>query len=248
MARKKRLIARRGVELEIFESARDVAPYGLPDRRGVARLQRGDDRIVLAHEARNVAWAAPECRARDLLVIAEAPVGLRERPIAGERHNLDVEALVERDERAEGLERRAVSAPLDQAVDRLQIVERLSVPAVQGELRRPHLDDEAGLKEASEVVSRRAQSDSISLISPEGDEPLRVQPRQRFAHRNEARPEAPRKTVDNDALALGELAVGNQPMQFVMREVDQAAHAGGRRRRGIGGVQDRLLKNRLIVK
>src|SRR5574340_825016 len=59
--------------------------------------------------------------------------------------------------------------------------------------RNAGIDDEAGFKEAPEVVSGRAQSDAISLISPEGDEPLRVQPRQRLAHRNEACPEAPCK-------------------------------------------------------
>jgi hypothetical protein len=57
-----------------------------------------------------------------------------------------------------------------------------------------------------------------------------MKPRKSLPDRNEAGLQVAGEAVDDDTLSLAEVSVGNQPMQFVMGNVDEASPG-----RSIGG-------------
>ena len=108
------------------------------------------------------------------------------------------------------------------------MIKRFAVAALDCERRGAGLKYEARFEELAKLVVSWAQSDAIALVALEGDKTLGVKASQGFAHWNKARAKDLRELVDDDALAVGEPAIGDQPMQFVVREIDKASERGRR--------------------
>jgi len=215
-------------QLEALKAAGDVFADRFPRRGCVSSFKRADDRLVLAHESLHIAWPSAVSRTGDLLMVAEPLIGLGERSVVRKRDQFDMKAFVQRDEVPERLESRAVRSGSDQPVDGLEMIERIAVTALDGEFRGARLDNEPRFEELAKLVVSRAQSDAIAFVAFEGDKALGVKTRQRFAHRNEARAQDLRELIDNDTVAVGEPAIGNQSVEFVVREIDEASGRGRR--------------------
>jgi len=216
--------------LEALKTAGDVLTDRLPRSGCVARLERVDDVLMLAHETLHVAGPPAVGRTSDLLMIAEPAISLGKRRVVRERDQFNMKPFVQRDEVTERLERRAVRSRGDQPVDGLKLVERLAVATLDCKLGRAHLDDEPRFEELPQLVVSRTQSDAVALVALEGDKTLGMKTRQGFADRNEARAKDLRKLVDDDSLAIGKFAVGDQPVQFVVRKIDKASERDRRNR------------------
>jgi hypothetical protein len=216
--------------LEALKAAGDVFADRLPHRGCVARFKRADNVLVLAYESRHIAWPTAIGRARDLLVISEPAIGLGKQRVVRKRDQFDMKAFVQRNEVPERLERRAVRPRGDQAIDGLEMIKRFAVAALDCERRGACLKYEARFEELAKLVVSWAQSDAIALVALEGDKTLGVKASQGFAHWNKTRAKDLRELVDDDALAVGEPAIGDQPMQFVVREIDKASERGRRNR------------------
>jgi len=201
-----------------------------PRRGCIARFKRADDILMLAHESLHVAWPSAIGRTGDLLVISEPPIGLGKRRVVRERDQFDMKAFVQRHEFPERLERRAVRSRGDQAIDGLEMIKRFAVAVLDGERRGAGLKYEPRFEQLAKLIVGWAQSDAIALVAFEGDKTLSVKTRQSFAHGNEARAQDLRELVDDDPLAIGEPSIGDQSMQFVVREIDKASERGRRNR------------------
>src|SRR6202007_2080046 len=108
----------------------------------------------------------------------------------------------------------------------LEMIESIAVTALNGEFGGTRLDDEPRFEELAKLGVGRGQREAITLVALEGDKALGMKTRQSFAHRNEARAQDFRELINDDAVAVGEPAIGDQPVQFVVREIDEAPGRG----------------------
>ena len=214
--------------MEALKAARDMFADRLPRRCCVARFKRANDVLMFAHELLHIAWPSAVGRTGDLLVITEPAISLGKRRVVRKRDQFDMKAFVQRDEVAERLERRAVRSRGDQAIDGLEMIKRSAVAVLDCERRGARLDDEPRFEELAKLVVSWAQCDAVALVALEGDKTLGMKTRQCFTHWNKARAQDLRELVDDDALAVAEPAIGDQPMQFVVREIDKASERGRR--------------------
>ena len=220
--------------MKALKAARDVFADRHSRRSCVARFKRTNDVLMFAHELLNIAWPAAVGRTGNLLVVSETTISLRKRRVVRKRDQFDMKAFVQRDEVAERLERRAIRSRGDQAIDGLEMIKRSAVTVFDRERRGARFDYEPRLEELAKLVVSWAQRNAVALVTLEGDKTLGMKTRQGFTHWNKACAQDFRELVDDDAFAVGEPAICDQPMQFVVREIDEASERGRRISASIG--------------
>ena len=73
-----------------------------------------------------------------------------------------------------------------------------------------------------ELRDRRAWRDAVALVALEGHQPFGMEPRQRLADRYQADTEATGELVDDDPLAFGQFAIGDQAQELLVGKIDEA--------------------------